>query len=570
MMDMSAMREMMREMLGVQAPKEFYPALMDLPALSPEQRQSLESQARSRISLGMDEIAKAESALRHALAARDVTAGDVAARQLREGLNHVASGTAILRALAEGKAPQQIALDWFRTQLSLAPPQPALFGASALGLSWIHLITMAFVSALAAAMLAVSILRTRRAHVLVNRLTAGVPATLAVSKPRPAPAPSQQSSGPAAKTDIAVPLQQVSSVRPTSWTGQLRVAAIFCEAPNVKTFRLRHPGGEPIPFTFLPGQFLTFAANIDGSLVRRSYTIASSASQSAFVECTVKREDAGVFSEYLHDRIVVGSILDVSGPWGSFTFRGSEAESVVLIGGGVGITPLMASIRYLTDTAWPGEIFLIYAARTPGDFIFHDELEYLQRQHPNLRVVATIERTAGTSWMGRQGLISKEFLSQAVPDLSKRRIHLCGPPGMMIAVRECLKELGVPEREIKTEAFGPARGAVPPPSHGTGLPPEALTAQDLNLAPATARIHFAQSGKTAPLSPDQTVLEAAESIGVHIDYACRAGVCGTCKTKLLEGKVSMEVEDALTAGDKANNYILACQAKSIGNLTVEA
>ncbi|MFX6994791.1 FAD-binding oxidoreductase, partial [Acinetobacter baumannii] len=86
---------------------------------------------------------------------------------------------------------------------------------------------------------------------------------------------------------------------------------------------------------------------IDGKTVRRSYTIASSAAQTAYVETTIKREDGGVFSDYMHDKIKEGDLLDVMAPSGAFTFSGKEADSVVLIGGGVGITPLMAAIRYL-------------------------------------------------------------------------------------------------------------------------------------------------------------------------------------------------------------------------------
>ncbi|MDU3133384.1 MAG: 2Fe-2S iron-sulfur cluster binding domain-containing protein, partial [Bradyrhizobium sp.] len=90
------------------------------------------------------------------------------------------------------------------------------------------------------------------------------------------------------------------------------------------------------------------------------------------------------------------------------------------------------------------------------------------------------------------------------------------------------------------------------------------------IGPATASLRFAKSDKVVPLPPDKSVLEIAESIGVPIDYSCRVGVCGVCKTKLLEGNVTMEVEEALTPEDKANGIILACQAKSIGNLVVEA
>ena len=358
------------------------------------------------------------------------------------------------------------------------------------------------------------------------------------------------------------------------WKGRLRVSAIYKETPSVKTFRLQDPDGGIIPFAFLPGQFLTYSAEIDGKTVRRSYTIASSAAQTAYVETTIKREDGGVFSDYMHDKVKEGDILDVMAPSGNFTFTGREADSVVLIGGGVGITPLMAAIRYLFDIAWPGQIHLVYGAQSTEQFIFRDELEYLQRRMNNLHVVATMARAAGTSWMGSEGQITADFMKRAIPDLAQRRVHLCGPPRMMEALRKTLGELGVPSEQIKTEAFGPARGAVPPPGmtvvekrpSGNGADHEGATA----IGPATASIRFAKSGKVVPLPPDKSVLEVAESIGVPIDYSCRSGICGLCKTHLLEGSVTMEVQEALTEDDKAKGMILACQAKSIGNLVVEA
>src|SRR4029453_16538721 len=112
------------------------------------------------------------------------------------------------------------------------------------------------------------------------------------------------------------------------WKGQLRVAAIFRETPQVMTFRLRDPQGGPIPFTFVPGQFVTYSAEIDGKLVRSSYTIASSAAQTAYVETTIKREDKGIFSDYMHEKIAVGDLIDVMGPSGAFTFSGKEAAGV--------------------------------------------------------------------------------------------------------------------------------------------------------------------------------------------------------------------------------------------------
>ncbi|ABQ39853.1 2Fe-2S iron-sulfur cluster-binding protein [Bradyrhizobium sp. BTAi1] len=578
--------------------KEFYPSLMALPSLTPEQRQNIEAQARGWISSGTDEIARAQDALRHANAAGDTAGAEQAASRLRDALNQVKSGTTTLRSLAEGTPPQQIALDWFKGQMSLVADRHDQDVVGPLGLSWFHLITMSLVATFAAAMLAIYLVRMRRANALVDRLVSAAPAhfaaapSLAGTTP-PAPASSGGTSGPANPTTPpspapAGPPSSVAGFAPAGqpartglWKGKLRVAAIFDETPNVKTFRLRDPGGGPIPFSFAPGQFLTYSAEIDGKLVKRSYTIASSAAQTAYVETTIKREDKGIFSDYMHQKVSEGDLLDVMGPSGAFTFTGKEADSVVLIGGGVGITPLMAAIRYLDDTAWPGEIFLIYGAQTTEHFIFRSELEDRQRRMRNLHVAATMARAAGTSWMGAEGQINRDFLTQSVPDLVKRRIHLCGPPGMMQAMKKLLTEIGVPAGQIKTEAFGPALGAVPPPGLTvvselrSPVSPQATVSapSEANApvtGPATALIRFSKSNKVAPLPPDKSVLEVAESVGVPIDYSCRAGICGVCKTQLIEGKVTMEVQEALTADEKAHGLILACQAKSIGNLVVES
>lgn len=600
--EMGGMMGGMGEMMG-RPRKEFYPSLMDLPTLSPEQRQVIEAQARARVSTGLDEVASAQMALRHANAAGDAAGAEQAASRLRDGLNLVSSGTAALRSLAEGKTPQQVAQDWFKGQLNLTAPEPRHTGAGPFGLSWFHLITMSVVAAFAAAMLALYLVRMRRANALVSRLTStpvipvppAPPAAPAAATPpsslspraAPAPATVTPASAPSAAPEPAPPFPATApapaGARPRTglWKGQLRVAAIFRETPLVKTFRLRDPDGGPIPFTFLPGQFLTYSAEIDGKLVRRSYTIASSAAQTAYVETTIKREEPGVFSDYMHDEIVEGDLINVMAPSGVFTFTGKEADSVVLVGGGVGITPLMAAVRYLFDMAWPGEIFLIYGARSTEEFIFRDEIEYLQRRMRNFHVHAAMARAPGTAWMGHEGPLTKGCLTQTVPDIATRRIHLCGPPGMMEAVRTFLSELGVPPEQVKTEAFGPALGAVPPPGVtqvkpvqpaavapiGAPAPPATTTPV---IGPATATVRFAKSNVTAPLPPDRSVLEVSEDVGVNIDYSCRVGICGVCKTQLLEGKVTMEVQEALTPEDKARNIILACQAKSIGNLVVEA
>lgn len=147
---------------------------------------------------------------------------------------------------------------------------------------------------------------------------------------------------------------------------------------NVKTFRFRTRDGAQIPFDYLVGQFLTLHIEPQGIPTKRSYTIASTPTWRDRIEITVKREDHGLVSRWLHDEIKVGDEIEIEVPSGTFFFTGAEAESIVLIGGGVGITPMMSAARYLTDINWSGKIYLILGFLAPRDFIFREEIAELQ------------------------------------------------------------------------------------------------------------------------------------------------------------------------------------------------
>ncbi|BAF87279.1 4Fe-4S binding domain protein [Azorhizobium caulinodans ORS 571] len=143
------------------------------------------------------------------------------------------------------------------------------------------------------------------------------------------------------------------------WYGALLLKDIEQVTPNVKTFRFVNPKGGDIPFTHVAGQYLTFDIAPHGIATRRSYTIASPPSWRDRIEITVKREQFGLVSRWLHDEVAVGDLMNIEAPGGMFVFSGREGPSVVLIGGGVGITPMMSIARYLTDTQWPGTIYLL-------------------------------------------------------------------------------------------------------------------------------------------------------------------------------------------------------------------
>ena len=567
-------------------PRPFYSALMAMPPLTPEARQFIEDQAGKRLGSGSWAITTGQEQLHQSLLANDTAAMLRAIASVRAGVLEAESGAAALQAVNEGQSPRQLALTWFKTQMSV----PAAIGMPVdegpWGLSWYHLTIMAFLVAFLLAALLIHYARLRRIDSLVQRLTPGAappPAVsagpkekLASASPDPSRAipPLSTPPAPAQKQPVAADIALTANSSEL-WSGALRVADIFYETPNVKTFRLRELAGGPIPFTFVPGQFLTFSAEVDGKRIRRSYTIASAPTQRDYVELTVKREDLGAESRYLHDNVAIGDHLEVSGPAGVFTFTGTEAESIVLISGGVGITPMMCITRYLTDRAFPGDIFFLYGASTPQNVIFREELEYLRKRHANLHVATTVEHADETPWAGAVGRISKEFVAHNVPEIARRRVHVCGPPAMMEAVKSALVELGVPKSKTKSEAFGQALGAVPAPAvsgaptMGTAAP--ATSAVSPPTAPsAQAEVQFSKSGKTGPLAPDKCVLEAAEAIGVAIDYSCRVGICGICVVPLLKGDVTMEVEEGLSPADKARGIVLACQAKSVANLVVDA
>ncbi len=556
------MGEMMKQM-GAPAPKEIYPSLMDLPELTPQQRATVGAQAHERMQAGVRSISAALERLSEASAKKDSRAMQEATAQVREGMAIFESGLAARRALAEGKAPRDVAMQWFKQEMNLSSSVTPEVAHGPFGLSLFHLFIMVLLTGFSVAVIWMYFFKMRRASLLLQGLTGGAPATEGTGT----------ASAALGASAVPTPIAQApsASLQPQAkkWSGNLQVSRIFQETPNVKTFRLMNPIGGVLPFRFLPGQFLTVTVPTDGKPVKRSYTIASSPTQQDYAELTVKHEEGGVVSGFLHTHVNERDLVQCSGPAGTFIFTGRECKCILLIGGGVGITPLMSVLRYLLDRSWTGDIFLLYVCRTPQDIIFREELEYLQHRHPNLRVVVTISRPEGTEWKGPTGRITKELITQSVPDLPTRYVHICGPVPMMESTKQMLAELGVPRERIKVEAFGPAAGKVERAAQKPAAPPTGGGKVEA-AAVALPTVTFSISDKSAPLPPDKVILEVAEDNGVDIDYSCRVGTCGVCRTKMTSGEVSMAVQEGLEPGDKEKGIILACQAKSTGNVTVEA
>ena len=547
---------------GAPAPSPLYASMMAMPELTPERREELGRQAIDRMAAGSAMMNEAFARLAAAAQNADAAAMQEANAQVREGHAQFESGLTLQHALDEGSAPRDIALGWFRKEMSLVPlsgsPPPHGF----FGLSWFHYIVMILLGAFALSMIAMYFRKMRRADALVARLVAAPSGATAAGARAPAPLSSPTSAEPSSESPAAASPTalnpEIAPSKPNSWTGLLRVARIFDETASVKTFRLIDPLFGRLPFAYLPGQFLTVTATVNGESIKRSYTISSSPTDRDYCEITVKREEHGAVSRFLHEQVHEDDTLQITAPSGRFTFTGEESTSVVLIGGGVGVTPMMSAVRYLTKRSWPHDIYFVFAGRSKGDLIFREELEHLQRRYSNLHLTIVLDEVHPSEEGYIRGRITREVLESRIPDLPSRRVHICGPPPMMNAVKALLTEMGVPADRVRSEIF---QGKEQPRSKLESVP--ATQAQ-------VAVVSFAKSNRTAMLPPTKTVLEASEDVGVNIEFSCRIGTCGVCRTKLLSGSVTMEVEDGLEPGDKENGIILACQAKSTGDLAVDA
>lgn len=554
---MNGMGEMMKEM-GKPPTRELYPSLMQLPDMSLQTHNEIKRLADERVAEGNILLASGMEKLRIAAAQHNDAAMQEATAQIGQGQQMLQSGLEVQHALATNQPVSDVGFRWFKQSMNLEPSVVETQPHGFFGLSWVHYVSMLTLVAFAVMVIWMYFHKMKRANALLTKLAG----TNAANVPSPAAAfaPATLSS----RAEAPAVNEEIAPTKSNSWSGTLLVAEIFDETPNVKTYRLTDPEGGKLPFNYLPGQFITVTVAPKGVPVKRSYTIASSPTDRDYCEITVKHEEKGTVSHYLHTQVHVGELLQLTGPSGQFTFTEKEGDSVVLIAGGVGVTPMMSVIRYLTDRSWKGEIYFFYSCKNEAGIIFREEIAYLQKRHPNLKSCIILDEPPAHQEQDYViGRINKDLMVQRVPDLASRRIHICGPKPMMEAVKQMLAELNVPKENVRTEVFP----GLPPALKPKPVEPDAPSR---TVEAVTGVVTFAKSNKTAILTPDKTILEASEDVGVNIEYSCRVGTCGICKTRLLSGKVTMEVEDALTKEDKAQNIILACQAKSTENVSVDA
>jgi ferredoxin-NADP reductase len=358
---------------------------------------------------------------------------------------------------------------------------------------------------------------------------------------------------PAARTAPA-PRPNVSpaAARPKGFV-QTPVLAVIDEAPDVRTFRFARPEG----FDFTAGQFLTLRFRVDGKDVVRCYSISSPPSARGYLDISVKRQ--GLVSNLLHRTVKPATMVSLRPPAGAFVYPGDDDRPLLLLAGGIGITPILSMLRHAIEAHPTRHATLLYAAHREDGLAFRDELTALARRHPQVRVVfAAVEDVAHPATY--PGRIDESLVRAALPDPTHAIALLCGPPPMIEAMRQLLTRLGMPDDQIRFERFEAAVAAA-----------GAKAAEEHLAAPAPREGHqmrCARSGSTVAVAHGQTILEAAEAGGVAIDSLCRAGVCGTCRTRVVDGDVDCE-STALDESDRRDGYVLACVTRVTSDCTVE-
>lgn len=361
----------------------------------------------------------------------------------------------------------------------------------------------------------------------------------------------------------------ISPINTQTWSNgrhPVRCVRVIQETWDVRTFCFT--AESPLLFFFKPGQFVTLELEIDGQQVMRSYTIASSPSVPYSFSITVKRVPGGVVSNWLHDNLKEGDALAVHGPVGNFNCIDFPNDKVLLLSGGVGITPVMSMARWWFDTNAEVDIHFVHSARTPKDLVFYRELQHMDSRLNNIHLSLICERTdIGETWSGYRGYLSGTMLSLIAPDFMDREIFCCGPAPYMKAVRTLLQHAGFDMDHYHEESFGATPADVIEDVEHMAQEASEL-AEELERTEDRLTVSFLESDLQVDILPGETLHSAAAQVGLHIPKACGMGICGTCKVKVTKGEVAMEHNGGITDEDVAEGYVLSCCSVPSGNVEV--
>lgn len=359
-----------------------------------------------------------------------------------------------------------------------------------------------------------------------------------------------------------------------SWSGwrKFEVVERVDEGGDICSFYLQPHDKQALP-PFLPGQYLTFQLKLAGATSNtvRCYSLSDwhngeryriSVKRQAPPRDPAKADIQKSSSNWLHDNAQQGDILDVKAPSGHFYLDLGRHQPVVLIGGGIGLTPVLSMLNALVDRGSEQEIWFFYGVRNGREHIMREHLDRIAREHPNVHIHTCYSEPEETDLEGmhytNKGRVGVDLFKQLLPS-NNYDYYFCGPPPMMTSLYEGLKDWGVPEERIHFEAFGPA-----------SVKRVSQVAQPEAGSPAAAimQVTFARSNKTVAWDTSfGSLLEFAEANGVAMESGCRAGNCGTCIAAVKAGNVTYVT--APGSQPDAGSCLTCCTIPA-GDLSIDA
>jgi ring-1,2-phenylacetyl-CoA epoxidase subunit PaaE len=310
-------------------------------------------------------------------------------------------------------------------------------------------------------------------------------------------------------------------------------------------------------YHFAPGQYLTLRTTMDGEEVRRSYSICSGPDDSE-LRIAVKKVDGGAFSSWAADELKAGDQLDVMTPTGRFGVMPTSDAGRVYVGfaAGSGITPILSIVKGILAREPDSRFFLFYGNRSTGGMLFREALEELKDRFMQrlsvFHVISGEEQDIPILHGRLDGEKVRVLLRSLVPAASVDHVFICGPMGMSEDIEATCRDIGIAADRIHVERFVSEFGGKPRPKTVVvpGAPPKAI-----------ASLTIDGKRREVPVAEGEAILDAALRAGMDLPFACKGGMCSTCRAKLVEGSAVMEANYSLEPWELEKGFILTCQAR---------
>ena len=338
---------------------------------------------------------------------------------------------------------------------------------------------------------------------------------------------------------------------------RLAVDDLRRETPDAVSLTFAIPKELAGDYSFAPGQYLTLRTMLDGEEVRRSYSICSGP-EDGELRIAVKKVDGGAFSNWAADELKTGDEIDVMTPAGRFGIAPAPGEARTYVGfaAGSGITPIMSIVKGVLAREPDSRFFLFYGTRSTAGMLFRETLEDLKdrflRRLSLFHVISGEEQDIPILHGRLDGEKVRVLLRSLVPAASVDHAFICGPAGMSEEIEATCRKLGIAEDRIHVERFVSEFGGKPRPKAivPAGAPPKALAALIID-----------GKRREVPVAEGEAILDAALRAGMDLPFACKGGMCSTCRAKLVEGEAQMEANYSLEPWELKAGFILTCQAR---------